>query len=110
MTVKNGSPVSLRGDPDHPYPRGSLCNKVVGNLDYARSRERVLYPLRSVGAKGSGEFVRISWDEVLKEIAARLGDVIAKDGPEAYSKLCIRVRPPGVALYVSGRSSQSHPA
>ena len=83
VTVKNGSPVSLRGDPDHPYTRGSLCNKVVDYLDYARSRERVLYPLRRVGEKGSGEFVRISWDEALEEIAARLGDVIAKDGAEA---------------------------
>jgi anaerobic selenocysteine-containing dehydrogenase len=83
VTVKNGSPVSLRGDPDHPYTRGSLCNKVVDYLDYARSRERVLYPLRRVGEKGSGEFVRISWDEALEEIAARLGDVIVKDGAEA---------------------------
>ena len=83
VTVKNGSPVSLRGDPDHPYTRGSLCNKVVDYLDYARSRERVLYPLRRVGEKGSGEFVRISWDEALEEIAARLGDVIAKDRAEA---------------------------
>jgi anaerobic selenocysteine-containing dehydrogenase len=83
VTVKNGEAVALRGDPDHPYTRGSLCNKVVDYLNYARSPERILYPMRRVGAKGSGEFARISWDEALEEIAARLGDVIAKDGAEA---------------------------
>jgi len=36
VTVKNGEPVALRGDPDHPYTRGSLCNKVADYLAYAR--------------------------------------------------------------------------
>ena len=36
------------------------------------------YPMRRVGAKGSGEFTRISWDEALERIAAGLGDVIAQ--------------------------------
>jgi anaerobic selenocysteine-containing dehydrogenase len=83
VTVKEGEAVSLRGDPDHPYTRGSLCNKVAGYLDYARSPERLLYPMRRVGPKGSGELVRISWDEALETIAARLGDVIATHGGEA---------------------------
>jgi anaerobic selenocysteine-containing dehydrogenase len=83
VTVKGGQPVSLRGDPDHPFTRGSLCNKVDGYLAYARSPDRVLYPLRRVGPKGSAEFTRISWDEALERIAAGLGDVIAKHGAEA---------------------------
>jgi anaerobic selenocysteine-containing dehydrogenase len=83
VTVKQGEPIALHGDPDHPYTRGSLCNKVVDYLNYARSPERVLHPMRRVGAKGSGEFTRMSWDEALEEIATRLRDVIAKDGAEA---------------------------
>jgi anaerobic selenocysteine-containing dehydrogenase len=83
VTVKGSQPVDLRGDPDHPFTRGSLCNKVEGYLAYARSPDRVLYPLRRVGQKGSGQFVRISWDEALERIAARLGDAIAKHGAEA---------------------------
>ena len=83
VTVKQGQAVALRGDPDHPYTRGSLCNKVENYLAYARSLDRLLYPMRRVGAKGSGEFARITWDEALEEIAARLRDVIAKDGAEA---------------------------
>jgi len=83
VTVKQGEAVALRGDPHHPYTRGSLCNKVAGYLNYARSSERVLYPMRRAGPKGSGEFTRISWDEALERIAARLGDLIATDGAEA---------------------------
>jgi anaerobic selenocysteine-containing dehydrogenase len=83
VTVKQGQAVALRGDPDHPYTRGSLCNKVESYLTYARSPDRLLYPMRRVGAKGSGEFARITWDEALGKIAARLREVIAKDGAEA---------------------------
>ena len=83
VAVKGGEPVALRGDPDHPYTRGSLCNKVAGYLAYARSRDRLLHPLRRVGPKGSGAFTRISWDEALSRIAAGFGDAIEQHGPEA---------------------------
>jgi anaerobic selenocysteine-containing dehydrogenase len=83
VTLRRGEAVALRGDPHHPYTRGALCNKVANYLNYARSPERLLYPLRRVGPKGSGEFVRISWDEALQTIAAQLGDVIARHGAEA---------------------------
>jgi anaerobic selenocysteine-containing dehydrogenase len=83
VTVENGEPVALRGDPSHPFTRGSLCNKVAGYLDYARSPERVLFPLRRVGPKGSGVFSRISWDEALDIVAARLRSVIETHGAEA---------------------------
>jgi len=83
VTVRGGEAVALRGDPHHPYTRGSLCNKVAGYLQYRRSPERLLYPMRRIGPKGSGAFVRISWDEALDTVAARLGDVIETNGGEA---------------------------
>jgi anaerobic selenocysteine-containing dehydrogenase len=83
VTVREGEAVALRGDPDHPYTHGSLCNKVAGYLSYARSPERLLYPMRRVGPKGSGDFLRISWDEALETVATRLGEVIETDGAEA---------------------------
>ena len=83
VTVKGGKAVALRGDPSHPYTRGSLCNKVADYLNYARSSERILYPLRRVGRKGSGEFIRISWGEALETIAARFSEAIATHGAEA---------------------------
>lgn len=83
VSVKNGEAVSLRGDPGHPYTRGSLCNKVESYLAYARSSNRVLYPMRRTGPKGSGEFSRISWEEALGTIATRLTGVIESHGAEA---------------------------
>jgi anaerobic selenocysteine-containing dehydrogenase len=43
VTVKRGEAIALRGDPDHPYTRGSLCNKVADYVNYTRSPERLLY-------------------------------------------------------------------
>src|SRR5262245_33281182 len=83
VTVEDGQPVALRGDPAHPFTRGALCNKVVDYLAYARSPGRLLYPMRRVGPKGSGEFARISWDEALERITAALRDAIATHGAEA---------------------------
>jgi anaerobic selenocysteine-containing dehydrogenase len=83
VTVRNGEAVSLRGDPGHPYTRGSLCNKVENYLDYARSADRLRYPLRRTGSKGGREFTRISWDEALRAVAENFGEVIAKHGAEA---------------------------
>ncbi|HEY6929514.1 MAG TPA: molybdopterin-dependent oxidoreductase, partial [Thermoanaerobaculia bacterium] len=83
VTVENGEAVSLRGDPDHPFTRGWLCNKVVDYLSYSRSSDRLLYPMRRVGRKGCGEFVRISWEEALDDIASRLHETIERRGGEA---------------------------
>jgi anaerobic selenocysteine-containing dehydrogenase len=83
VAVKQGEAIELRGNPAHPYTRGSLCNKVVDYLKYTRSVDRVLYPMRRIGPKGSGKFSRISWNEALDEIAARLWHVIAMYGAEA---------------------------
>jgi len=83
VSVKNGEAVALRGDPAHPYTRGSLCNKVHDYLSYARSSDRILYPMRRAGAKGNGDFVRISWDEALDVVAANLQHVIETHGGEA---------------------------
>jgi anaerobic selenocysteine-containing dehydrogenase len=83
VTVKNGQPTALRGDPSHPYTRGWLCGKVADYLTYARSADRLLYPLLRTGPKGSGQFARISWDEALSRITARLGAVIEAHGAEA---------------------------
>lgn len=83
ITVENGRAVRLRGNPAHPVTRGFVCAKVARYLEREYSPDRLLYPQRRTGAKGSGRFARISWDEALDEIAQRLKDVAAGFGPEA---------------------------
>ena len=84
MTVENGRAVRMAGDPDHPYTRGFLCAKVNRYVERTYHPERVLRPLKRVGAKGEGKFAPVSWDEALDEIAARLGAIArSADGPQA---------------------------
>ena len=80
-TVRDGKAVEVRGNPDHPFTRGGLCVKVNDYQNRVYSEDRVLYPLRRTGAKGTGEFERISWDDALEEISHRWIDIIDKDGP-----------------------------
>ena len=79
---EQGSAISVRGRADHPVTRGWLCAKVNRYLERVYHPERLLYPMRRVGSKGSGEFERISWDEALGEIAERWRAIIARHGAQ----------------------------
>ncbi len=82
ITVENGRAVRVQGDPEHPPTHGALCTKVSRYTERTYHDERVLHPLKRVGPKGSGQFVRVSWDEALSDIATRLAAIAARD-PQA---------------------------
>lgn len=73
----------LRGNPDHPVTRGFLCAKVARYLEHEYSPDRLLHPMRRIGAKGEGRFARITWDEALDEIAVRLQAASSEFGSES---------------------------
>ena len=52
VTVEDGVAVELRGDPDHPFTRGFLCQKMARYLDRVYSPDRLLYPMKRVGREG----------------------------------------------------------
>ncbi len=81
--VANGRALNFYADPDHPITEGWLCAKVRPYLDHVYHPDRLQYPLRRVGAKGGGQWQRMSWQEALAEIGERWRDVIAKYGAEA---------------------------
>ena len=83
VTIKDGRAVKLQGDSAHPFTRGALCNKLNDYIAYTQSPERLLYPMRRISPKGAGSFVRISWDEALAEISARLIEISEEFGAEA---------------------------
>ena len=82
VTVQDGIATEVRGDPEHPSTAGVLCTKVARYTERTYHAERLLHPLRRVGQKGEGKFERISWDEALATIAARLTDIAAR-APQA---------------------------
>src|SRR5258708_423940 len=82
LVDEQGRAVSVRGRADHPVTRGWLCAKVNHYLERVYHPDRLLYPLRRVGPKGSGKFARISWDEAISEIAGRWQQIATQHGAQ----------------------------
>ncbi len=59
----------VRGSHRNTYTRGVICEKVGRYAERVHHPDRLLYPLRRVGPKGSGRFERIGWDEALDLVA-----------------------------------------
>ena len=83
VNVENGVATSVVGDPNHPFTEGALCSKLKHYEKRTYSEDRVLYPQRRVGKKGSGEFEQISWATAIDEISTRLKQTIEQHGPLA---------------------------
>ncbi len=79
---EQGRAVSVRGRADHPVTRGWLCAKVNRYLERVYHPDRLLYPRKRVGAKGSAKFTRISWDEAIAEISERWRQISAQHGAQ----------------------------
>ncbi len=82
ITVEDGVATEVKGDPDHPTTQGVLCTKVSRYAERTYHPDRLLYPMRRIGKKGEGKFERISWEEALDTIAARLKPIAAR-APQA---------------------------
>ena len=81
--VENGRVVRLQGDPDHPNNKGYICTKGKNEIGRLYHPDRVLHPLKRVGARGEGRWERVSWDEALDGIAQGLTAVRDRYGADA---------------------------
>ena len=89
---ESGRAVKVQGDPGHPVTQGFLCGKVAKYLDRVYAPDRILYPLKRKAGVAKGQlrrgeehlaFERVTWDEALDAIAARLKSVAEEFGPES---------------------------
>ena len=81
--LDNGRIGRVYGSDKQSYTDGIICAKVARYAERANHKDRLLYPMKRTGPKGSGAFVRISWEEALDTIAARFLQIEAEFGSQA---------------------------
>ncbi|MGH7906923.1 MAG: molybdopterin-dependent oxidoreductase, partial [Candidatus Binataceae bacterium] len=69
----------FEGNPAHPGSRGRNCAKGPATINQVNDPERIRYPLRRLGKRGEGKWERVSWDDVLEDLGARIRAAIVED-------------------------------
>ncbi len=85
VTVRNGRVVRIKGDPDSPLNRGRLCVKGLSSIEHLYHPDRLQYPMKRTGERGSGEWHRISWDDALNEVVDRIEKIRDEFGVESIA-------------------------
>ena len=81
VTVRDNKVINIKGDPDSPINRGKLCVKGKKYHTITHHPDRLTRPLK----KKNGEFIPVSWDEALDEIAERFLKNKKEFGAEAMA-------------------------
>lgn len=82
----------FEGNPAHPGSRGRNCAKGPATVNQINDPDRILYPLKRVGKRGEGKWVRVGWDEVLKDIGGRIRKAFLE---ERHNEIMYHVGRPG---------------
>jgi anaerobic selenocysteine-containing dehydrogenase len=82
--VKNGKIVKVEGMPEHPLNQGEICPRARVIPSFVYSPDRLKYPMER---EGDG-WRRITWDEALEKIAAKLKEIKEKYGAKALAVFC----------------------
>ena len=70
---------------DHPFFKDVICMKGAYAPKSFAHPDRLMEPLKRVGERGEGQWAKVSWDEALDDIAARLSTVVDQYGSEALA-------------------------
>jgi len=87
--VRKSLAKKLEGNPEHPVSQGRLCVRGQAAIQVTYHPDRLTQPLRRVGARGSGQFEAVSWDDALGELLDQL-DALRTDGQEDRLTLLTR--------------------
>jgi anaerobic selenocysteine-containing dehydrogenase len=79
--VKMGVAKKLEGNAKDPISQGGLCARGQASIQVTYHPDRLTHPLKRTGARGSGEFKEVSWDEAVGELAGQL-DTLAASGDQ----------------------------
>ena len=84
--VKDGRIVRISTDPrkwTFEMPPLTACARGFGAADRVNHPDRLRYPMRRVGPRGSGAYERISWEDALDEVTAQMLRIRDAYGPAA---------------------------
>ena len=70
----------LEGNPTHPVNQGALCARGQAGIQITYHPDRITQPLKRRGARGSGDFEPISWDDAIAELVGKLDALAASNG------------------------------
>ena len=85
--VENGRIAELKGDSAHPYTNGKLCAKGFALMEMNRHPERLKYPYYQE-VKGSGKFIKISWEKAYDLIISEMVHIPAEQPFPSPRILC----------------------
>lgn len=87
VEVEDGRVVGVAGSEVNPLTAGYICAKVRRLPEHVHGPLRVAHPQVRSGAKGEGRFRRVSWDEALRLVGARLAELARRGEGEAILPL-----------------------
>ena len=90
--IKMGLAKKLEGNPQHPVNQGKLCARGQAGLQVLYHPDRITHPIKRTGARGSGEFQEITWDDAVKELSAHLAALQASKSTNALAFLARPLR------------------
>lgn len=85
ISLQDGKPVEIKGDPESPPNRGGLCKIGLASLEYLYHPDRLKLPVKRAGERGEGKWQQISWDEALSLAAGALNKAKKDYGPESVA-------------------------
>jgi len=88
--MQMGLAKKLEGNPRSPINQGKLCARGHAGLQVLYNPDRITHPIRRTGARGSGEYQAIGWDDALKELSTHL---TALQSAKATNSLSFLTRP-----------------
>ncbi|MBE9488698.1 MAG: molybdopterin-dependent oxidoreductase [Bacteroidetes bacterium] len=88
----------FEGNPHHPGSRGRNCAKGPATINQITDPDRILFPLKRKGKRGDGEWERVSWDDALDTIAARIRKAIKED---RHNEIAYHVGRPGKEKFMN---------
>jgi anaerobic selenocysteine-containing dehydrogenase len=82
VDVEDDRIVEVRADESNPVSRGYSCNKAYAIPKYVDHAQRVEHPLKR---RPDGTFERVTWEQAIAEIGARLRSIVDEHSPEAFA-------------------------